>query len=289
MNEGEASMRHGKQKGHGTYKTITKLAAMAILAVAGNAFANTELAKVNGRAITDKDLRSALGGLNEPQKDNILKDANSRRQILNSIIDQEVLTDEARKEKLDQDQDYKDALAAFQKQYLASKILQKNLGAKMSESSAKKYYDAHKQRYSTDQVQAQHILVSDEEKAREIMKLAQAPNADFQELAEKNSKDPSAKNNRGDLGFFGRDRMVPEFTEAAFQGKEGEIVGPVKTSYGYHIIKVVKKKPGKILDFEDVEVRVKNDLRNELTQNYVSKLRAQAKIQVNDKAVDTGK
>lgn len=245
-----------------------------------------EVAKINEKSITDKDLRSALSGLNEGQREGVLKDANSRRQVLNSIIEQEVLVHEAQKEKLDQDVDFKDAIEAFKKQYLASRVLQKNLGTKFTDEAVKKYYEAHKSRYSTDQVHAMHILVSDEQKAHDLLKMVRAKDADFQALAEKYSKDPSAKNNRGDLGFFGRDRMVAEFTEAAFSGKSGEIVGPIKTAYGYHIIKVVEKKLGKLLDFDEVEARVRNELRQDLTQGYVSKLRGQAKVMVHDAVLD---
>jgi peptidyl-prolyl cis-trans isomerase C len=246
-----------------------------------------ELAKVNGQSISDKDLKAALSGLNDAQRQNVLKDSNTRRQVLNSLIEQEILVGEASREKLDQDQEYKDAAAAFRRNYLSNRLLQKNLGAKMTEPAAKKYYESNKRRYSTDQVHAMHILVSDETQAKDLVKKAGEPSADFQALAEKFSKDPSAKNNRGDLGFFGRDRMVSEFTDAAFEGGVGQIVGPVKTSYGYHVIKVIEKKAGKPMTYDEVELRVKNDLRQELTQGYLSGLKKQAKIQVNDKAIDS--
>ncbi len=260
------------------------VATTIVLALLGAspAFAVTELAKVNGTPITDKDMAAALSGLNESQRANVLKDSNSRRQILDGLIDQTLLAQTAEKEKLDQDQDYKDALGAFKKQFLANKLLQKNLATKLTEPAAKKFYEAHKSRYSTDQVHAQHILVSDEEQAKSIMKEAKADNSDFMALAEKYSKDPSAKNNRGDLGFFGRDRMVAEFTDAAFAGGEGEIVGPVKTSYGYHVIKVVEKKSGKPLEYGEVELRVKNDMRQELVNTYLGKLKSTAKLEYKD-------
>ncbi|MEK6706113.1 MAG: peptidylprolyl isomerase [Bdellovibrionota bacterium] len=247
--------------------------------------ASADLATVNGRTITDKDLQAALGGYNEGMRENILKDANSRRQILGHLIDQEVLVQQAEKEKLDQAPEYKEALAAFKRQYLTGKILEKNLASKITSSEVRKYYDSNKHKFTTDQVHAQHILVSTEEQARELIKKAGEPNVDFQELAEKHSKDPSAKNNRGDLGFFGRDRMVPEFTEAAFAGSPKKIVGPVKTTYGYHIIKVLEKKIGKTMEFDEVEMKAQNDLRQEMAKSFVGKLREQAKIQVNDKAL----
>ncbi|MBC7691089.1 MAG: peptidylprolyl isomerase [Methylotenera sp.] len=246
----------------------------------------TEIAKVNNRPITDRDVQMSLSGFNEGQRKNVLSDANSRREIVSNIIDQELLTQEGEKQKLDQDQDYKDALNGFRKQYLSSKLLQKNLASKLTDSAAKKYYESHKMNYSTDQIQVQHILIADEAKALEVLKKAQAPNADFQELAEKFSKDPSAKNNRGDIGVITRDSpFVAEFKNAAFESKKGEIVGPIKTLYGYHIIKVVDKKIGKPLEYDEVELKVKNDLRQEFVQVYVAQLRKAAKVSIDEKAV----
>jgi parvulin-like peptidyl-prolyl isomerase len=157
----------------------------------------------------------------------------------------------------------------------------------MTDSAAKKYYEANKNHYSTDQVHAMHILLADEEKAKEVLKLAKAKDADFQALAAKYSRDPSAKNNRGDVGVFGRNAPFdPVFMDAAFGANEGEIVGPVKTSFGYHIIKVVEKKLGKAMTFDEVEMRVKQDLGRTLKQAYVGKLKKEAKVQVNEQGID---
>jgi parvulin-like peptidyl-prolyl isomerase len=265
---------------------FTALAAIAVLASVGAARA-AEVAKVNGQSVTDRDVRMALSSMNEGMRENVLKDPNTRREIVNALVEQEVLVDEAVKEKLDQDQEYKDAVAQFRKQFLSNRALQKNLGTKMTESAAKKYYEANKSQYSTDQVHAMHILVADEEKANEVLKLAKAKDADFQALAAKYSRDPSAKNNRGDIGTFGRSAPFdPAFMDAAFSGSAGEIVGPVKTSFGYHIIKVVDKKFGKPMTFDEVEMRVKQDLGRTLKDAYISKLKKEAKIQVNESAID---
>ena len=245
-----------------------------------------ELAKVNGKPITSKDLEQALGSFNEGQRENILADTASRRHILLSLIDEELLAQKAEKDKLDQDQEYKDAAAMFRKHYLANRALQKDLTSKVTDKAAKKFYENNKARFSTDEVHAQHILVTTEAEAKEILKKAKEPNADFMKLAEENSKDPSAKNNRGDLGFFTRDAMVGPFTDAAFGASAGEIVGPVKTSYGYHIIKVVEKKLGKPLEFTEVELKVKDQLRQELTQEYVGKLKDEAKVSIDEKALE---
>jgi peptidyl-prolyl cis-trans isomerase C len=257
---------------------------MTVLAVPTMAW-SMDIATVNGKTVTDKDMKEALSSMSEGQRRALMKDYNSRRQVINQMIDQELLEQEAQKEKLDQDAEFKAALDAFKHQYLANRVLRKNLSGKMTDAAAKHFYEANKTRYSTESVHAQHILVADESKAQEILAMAKAPGADFEALAEKYSKDPSAKNNRGDLGFFGRGQMVAEFTDAAFAGKEGEIVGPIRTSYGYHIIKVIEKKPGKILEYSDVEGRVMSDMQAEVTQAYLDNLRKGAKISVDDKAL----
>jgi parvulin-like peptidyl-prolyl isomerase len=267
-------------------RVVIGFVAIMSVAVGSSVFAATELAKVNGKSITDKELTLALGGLNEGQKDSFLKDPNSKRELLMKLVDQEILSQEAEKAKLDQDQEFKDTLAFFRKQYLVNRVLEKNLGAKMTDKAAKKYYEAHKNLFSTDGVHVQHILAADEAGAKEIIKKAKAPNADFQELAEKLSKDPSAKNNRGDLGFIMHDSpFVKEFKDAAFEGAEGDIIGPVKTVYGYHVLKIVQKRMGKPLEYDEVELKVKQQMREDLVGAYVSKLKDTAKIQIDEKAL----
>ena len=257
-----------------------------VLLLSSSVFA-MDVAKVNGKVITDRQVKEALSQVNEGQRANLMKDPNTRRQIVSSVIEQELLIQEGEKEKLDQEAEYKQALEAFRRQYLANRVLQKNLASKLSESAAKKFYEANKRQFSTERVHALHVLVADEEKAREIYKQAQKlSNDDFQALAEKNSKDPSAKNNRGDLSYFGRGRMVKEFSDPVFAAVAGDTIGPVKTAFGYHVVRIVDKKPGKPLEYSEVELEVKNQLRSEVAQSYVGKLRQQAKVEVDEKAVD---
>ena len=263
------------------------LLCLGSMAVTSGAAWSTELAKVNGHAITDKDLRAALSGLNEGQAESVLRDINTRRQILSGLIDQELLALEAEKEKLDQETDFKTALDNFRKQFLVNRVLQKTLTAKLNDATAKKFFEAHKTKYSSDSVHVQHILLADESAAREMLKKAKDSKSDFQELAEKNSKDPSAKNNRGDVGVIMHDSpFVDEFKNAAFAAKKGDIIGPVKTMYGYHIIKIIDRKTGKTMTYDEAEVKVKNDLKQELVHDYVTDLKKEAKVQIDDKALE---
>jgi peptidyl-prolyl cis-trans isomerase C len=265
--------------------TLATVFAIALIAASGSA---AELAKVNGKPVTDKDIETALAGMTPGQREGVLKDPAARQQVVQSLIDQEVLLQEAEKEKLDQDGDFKTAVEAFKRQYLTNRVLQKSLSGKMTESAAKKFYDSHRSKFSTDKVHAMHILVNDELQAKDLIKKAKATDDDgFQALAEKYSKDPSAKNNRGDLGFFTRGTMVEEFTEAAFSGKDGQVLDhPVKTTFGFHVIKVIKKQPGQVMSYADVENSVKSMLRNELAETYVNQLRDSSKISVDSKAID---
>lgn len=93
----------------------------------------------------------------------------------------------------------------------------------------------------TKEVHAAHILCKTEKKALEVKELLAAGRASFAEMARKHSQCPSGKDG-GDLGWFGRGRMVPEFEKAAFEGEKGKVIGPVKSQFGYHLIRVLERR-----------------------------------------------
>ena len=125
---------------------------------------------------------------------------------------------------------------------------------------------------------AQHILLATDKEAESVLAEVKKAGVDFQKVAESRSKDPSAKNTRGDVGFFSRTMFDQAFTDAAFSANVGDIVGPVKTAFGFHVIKVVDRKVGKMPEFAEVEQRVRADYQRELLKNYVSDLRKKAKV-----------
>ncbi len=258
-----------------------------LVLVSGLANAAVEVAKVNGKAITDADIVSSLSGMNESQRKNYLKDTGARREVLSSLIDREVLSQEGEKANFEIDEDYKRSLELFRKGYLASRALNQNLSSKVTEGEARKYFDRNKLRYSTQQAYVQHILLDTEAKAEEVLKKAKQSGADFQELAVQYSKDPSAKNNRGEIGPVGWDSpFVLAFKDAALLTKEGAISAPVHTQFGYHLIKVLKRKPGKAMNYDEVELQVKADLRRELAEDFVYKLKQNAKVSIDDTALN---
>src|SRR5204863_2536981 len=144
--------------------------------------------------------------------------------------------------------------------------------------------DASKQIAGEQEVHARHILVETEDEAKAI-EAELKKGADFAELAKKESKDPGASDG-GDLGFFTKDQMVPEFSTVAFALEPGKISDPVKTQFGWHVIKVEEKRARKAPDFEQVKPQIETYVTRKAQADYVAKLRQAAKVERLDKPED---
>lgn len=259
-------------------KALLSLTLLSALAAPFSGTHAAQIATVNGKALQDDDLRNTLRNFNDGQYQGLISNPISRAEAVQAVVDQELLVQMGEKEGLDKSSEFQKTMNAARRQLLATYMLEKKLGPKLSESALRKYYEDNKIRYSTDQVHVQHILTETRAQAEEVMKKAKEPGADFQKLAETLSRDPSAKNNRGDIGFISRDQFVPEFTDAAFTAETGSVAGPVQTAYGYHVIKVVDRKLGNKLNYEEVELRVKNALQQRLARELLTHLRSGAKV-----------
>lgn len=155
-----------------------------------------------------------------------------------------------------------DVLKEDLKNYLTiSKLIEPQI--KITDEELKTYFDENKDSLGeAEQVKASHILVEDEATAKEI-KQKLADGADFAELAKEYSTDEGSKENGGELGFFPRGTMVTEFEDVAFSLPINEISEPVKSDYGYHIIKVEEKKEAKEANFDDSKASIKETLIDE--------------------------
>jgi len=138
---------------------------------------------------------------------------------------------------------------------------------KIDEKSVKEEYEANKESY--DKIQASHILVETKEEAEEVKNKVKE-GQDFAELAKEYSIDPSVEQNSGNLGFFGKDaNLVPEFKDAAFKIKKGEVSEPIKSEYGYHIIKVTDEQKGLEANEEEIKEKLKGEKFNEKAQELI--------------------
>lgn len=259
--------------------TITCLSLALALGLSGSAMAAVELAKIGSKSITDADVKSVVGNIPEAQKQQINGDDSVKSRMLDNFIVEELFVLEAEKTGVAKDKDFQKALERARRQLLANRYLQKNIQPKISDKNVQNFFEKNKNRYSQDEVHALHVLVKTEDEAKEVYQKAKA-GEDFQVLAKKYSKDPSASQNMGDLGFFTRARMVPQFSEAAFSLKAGEISQPVKTPFGYHVIKVVEHKKGKPVQFKEVQEQVRADFQNESINDLIASLKKNNKVTI---------
>lgn len=245
--------------------------------------ANPVLAKVNGSEIRQSDVNLAAEELGPSlaQMDPAAKQEN----VLSFLIDMKIIAKAAEEKKVENSEDFKKRLAFARDRLLMDRLLASEGKAALTDSAMKTVYtDASKQITSEQEVHARHILVPTEEEAKKVEEELKK-GADFAELAKKESKDPGASDG-GDLGFFTKEQMVPDFSKVAFALEPGKISDPVKTQFGWHIIKVEEKRARKAPDFDQVKPQIEQFVTRKAQAEYVAKLRETAKIERLDKPAD---
>ncbi len=239
---------------------------------------DTVYAVVNGQNITGKDVNVVIKTL-PPQIQ-----SSPASQVLPMLVNQmanDRLVDElAAKDNLADDAKVKERMAAVQKQLVRERFVEKQLDGKTTDAALKKKYEELLTANPPQQeVHARHILVKDEQTAKDLIaKLEKGE--DFAKLAKENSIDPS-KDNGGDLGYFTKTMMVKEFGDAAFAMKKGEYTKtPVKTQFGYHIIKVEDVRMQEKPKFDTVKDQVKGQLNQDLIRQMIDDLRQKNKVEI---------
>jgi peptidyl-prolyl cis-trans isomerase C len=248
--------------------------------------ANPVLAKVNGAEIRQSDVALAEEELGPSLAQ--MDPATKKDNVLAFLIDMKIVAKAAEDKKIENSEDFKKRLAFTRNRLLMDSLLASEGKAATTDEAMKKVYEeAAKQISGEQEVHARHILVETEDEAKAI-KAELAKGADFAELAKKKSKDPGASDG-GDLGFFTKEQMVPEFSAVAFALEPGKISDPVKSQFGWHIIKVEEKRNRKAPDFDQVKSQIETYVTRKAQADYVAKLREAAKVERMDKPEETAK
>jgi peptidyl-prolyl cis-trans isomerase C len=244
------------------------------------------VARVNGVDIKQSDLALAEEDVGTDMQ---AAPAEARREhLISYLADVIMVTQAAEKKKLADNPEFKRRLAFLRNKLLMGFELQDEAKAAMTEDALKQTYnDAVKSMGGQEEVRARHILVEKEDEANAIAEQLKG-GADFATLAKEKSKDPGATDG-GDLGYFTKDQMVPEFADVAFKMYPGQLSNPVKSQFGWHIIKVEDKRTKQPPEFEKVKDQIEAYVARKAQSEFVAKLRQTAKIERLDKPAEPKK
>jgi peptidyl-prolyl cis-trans isomerase C len=261
-------------------RALGALALATVLAAAGTAVraqdSDPVVARANGVDIRQSDLTLAEDevGASMPQ----MPPDQKRQYLITYLADIIVLSQAADQQKLGDRNDVKHRIAFERNKVLMETLLDDAGKAAVTDDAMHKVYDdAVKQMAPEQEVHARHILVATEDEAKDI-EAQLKKGADFATLAKEKSKDPGAADG-GDLGYFTKDQMVPEFADAAFKLDKGQISDPVKTQFGWHIIEVEDKRVKPTPTYDEVKSQLETYVAHHAQADLVQKLRSAANIE----------
>ena len=200
------------------------------------------------------------------------------RALLDDMIDQKLLASAARQEGLDQSERGQRAIELAKDRALSEIFLRNAVDEEITEDSLRALYDEQiGSGEPGDEVRARHILLATEEEAQDVYQQLQ-DGSDFEELAKKLSLDPGSGAQGGELGYFTKERMVPEFSTVAFATKVGKVSEPFQSQFGWHVLKVEDKRKGVLPSFEELRQQIVRYQTFTVVQNTINDLRGEAEI-----------
>jgi peptidyl-prolyl cis-trans isomerase C len=249
------------------------------------------LARVDGQEVRMSDVVAVAAEVLPPELRGVPPGALLRmlppevsRQLVDRAITERALVSAARSAGLDRDDEVRRRLRRAEEQELQQALLTREVAGKVTDDAIRARYEQEAaRRQGEPEVHARHILVPTEAAAREAMaELAQG--ADFAEVAKRRSTGPGAQQG-GDLGFFKKGDMVPEFAEAAFALQPGQVSpAPVRSPFGWHVIKVEGRRAAAAPSFEDARPQIQRQMLEEGVEAMVQRIRGAAKIERLDSA-----
>ncbi len=240
--------------------------------------------KVGGSDIKNSEVIDTWKGLfpNGQAPDFNSFDENIRQNVLRGIVSERLIYNEAVKAGYDKDAEVKKRLEQLQKQVVMQAFMENKAKDLVTDDQLRAAYaEKVAAAKGQEEVRARHILVASEDEAKKIAADVKK-GGDFEKIAKDKSTDKGSGANGGELGWFTKDRMVPEFADAAFKLKKGDISAPVKTEFGWHIIKVEDRRPVQVASFDDMKESLKGELANKSVQTYVEGLLKKSDIKYYD-------
>jgi peptidyl-prolyl cis-trans isomerase C len=242
------------------------------------------VARAEGITVTEGDLALAaedpalsLPGMGDAQKRDVL---------VSYMVDLKLGAKAAAAAKVGDNPEFSRKLAYFRDKLLLDEYLDREVKKAVTAEAARKLYDDTVKTMTPEpEVRARHILIDDEGEAKKAYERVKGGES-FEKLAQELSTDPGSKTDGGDLGFFTKDRMVAAFAEAAFKLEPGQVSEPVKSQFGWHVIKVEEKRVRPVPPFEEMKDQVDQYLTRKAQQDIVLKLRQSAKIERLDQPAD---
>lgn len=236
---------------------------------------NNVIAVVAGHEITEADFDAFKKGLPAEQQQ-YLQNPDAVEFFKKQFVSLYLFAEMGKEEKLDETDEFKDMMRNVERDLLGQMAMRKVLEAiTISDEDAKAYYDEHTEMFNkSETVHAKHILMDDEDAIKDVQNKIADESLSFEEAAQSHSTCPSGQRG-GDLGEFGRGQMVPEFEEAAFAADLNKVIGPVKTQFGYHLIKVEGHSDAATSPYEEVKDSVKANLMKQKQQQVIDEKEAE--------------
>jgi peptidyl-prolyl cis-trans isomerase C len=262
----------------------TVLASTPAMAADAPAPKDYTIVKYNGDDIKLSEVletwKSLFPGGNAPDFNTF--DESIRQNVLRGLISERLIYQEAVKAGFDKSPEVEKRLAELKKQVVMQAFMEKKSESLTTDEELKAAYDQKvKASVGQEEVKARHILVKTEDEAKKIVAELKK-GAAFEKLAKEKSTDKGSGEQGGDLGWFTKDKMVPEFADAAFALKKGEISAPVKTGFGWHVIKLEDRRELKPASFEESKDELKSELAEQSVEKYVQSLLKGANVKYYD-------
>ncbi|MDD5491079.1 MAG: peptidylprolyl isomerase [bacterium] len=264
-------------------KLLLAVLALSVLIMAGCSRKQTVLANIGSKVITSIDFTERLKQL-PPQYQALIRADEDKKTMLDALVKEQLIVQEAKERNLDKEKTIQAKINTIVDQILLEEMIKRvrESQLKPSEAEAKNYYDQHKNEFAgPERVKVAHILVKEKAQADQV--LAQLKKgADFSQLAKEFSIDSSSSKAGGVMEYFGKGEMVPDFEKGAFAlTTPGQISEPVKTAFGYHIIKLIDKKAAGEKSFEEAKAEVERTVEKNKFDQWLESLKKKWHVKIN--------